>query len=164
MGVLAKLFGVVPQEEIPQLVSIFPDAAKNKVKSGKLPTIIADRIILSNGEICHFVDVSAAITEKKRRQTVHAGGSYHLFKGYTAHLGQSQSVAVPESHFTKGVLYITNQRIIFTARENCFDKKIKALTAMTPYTDGISLQFGSKTYTLLLPDGTVAYEIINMLI
>lgn len=158
------MLGYVPPEQPPQLTSIYPTVAVNKVNSGKLPTIVADKIILQNGEVCHFVDVAAVVTEKKRRMTTHMGGSYHIFKGYTAHLGQSQSIPVSEPHYTRGILYVTNQRIIFVARENGFDKKIKALTALTSYSDGVSLQFGGKTYAVMLPAGTVVHTVIGRLI
>lgn len=164
MGILAKMLGVVPEEQPPQLISIFPAAAASRIHSGSLPTIQADKIILGSGEVCHFVDVGAAYTEKTRRQSVHVGGSYHIMKGYTAHLGQSQSVPVSEPHFTKGVLYITNQRVIFVAHEHGFDKKLKALTAVTPYSDGIALQFGSKSHMILLPDSLTAKLALDMLV
>ena len=164
MGLLSTLFGFVPPEQPPELNSIFPAAAAQKIRNGSLPTIQADKVILSAGEICHFVDVGAAFTEKKRYRSTRTGGSYHMWKGYTAHIGHSDTVPISEPEYTKGVFYITNQRVIFVAKNHGFDKRIKNLTAITPYTDAIGLQFGSKTYNVLLPDGETANLVLNMLI
>ena len=87
-----------------------------------------------------------------------------MWKGYTAHLGHSESVPISEPEYTKGIFYITNERVIFVAKNHGFDKKIKNLTAITPYTDAIGLQFGSKTYNLLLPDGETPKLVLDMLI
>jgi len=164
MGILSSLFGIIPPEQPPVLNTIFPTAAAQKIRNGVLPTIQADKIILSAGEVCHFVDVGAALTGKKKYRRVHSGGSYHMWKGYTAHLGHSESVPISEPEYTKGIFYITNERVIFVAKNHGFDKKIKNLTAITPYTDAIGLQFGSKTYNLLLPDGETPKLVLDMLI
>ena len=164
MGLLSYLLGVVPMEERPQLISIYPAAAATMIQSGSLPTVIADKIILAAGEVCHFVDVGAALTKKIRRRSVYTGGSYRWTKNYTGHHGQSESVPVSEPHFTKGVFYITNQRIIFVSGENGFDQKLSKLTAVTPFKDAIQLQFGSKSHTVLLPDGTIAKMTLDLLL
>lgn len=41
---------------------------------------------------------------------------------------------------------------------------VDRLTAITPYSDGLTLQFGSKSYNLLLPDSETANNAINLLI
>lgn len=164
MGLLSNILGIVPGETSPQVTSIFPPAAALRIQSGNLPRIQADKIILGSGEICHFVDVGVAYTTKTRRQSNHMGGSYHIAKGFTAHFGQTQSVPISEPHYTKGVLYITNQRIIFVAQENGFDKKLKTLTAITPYLDGIAFQFGAKSHIILLPDAYTATLALDLLI
>lgn len=164
MGILSTLFGIIPPEQPPELNTIFPAAAVQKIRSGSLPIIQADKIILSAGEVCHFVDMGAALTEKKKYRRVHSGGSYHMWKGYTAHLGHSESVPISQPEYTKGVFYITNKRVIFVAAKNGFDKKLDKITAVTPYTDAIGLQFGSKTYNILLPDSETAKLTMDLLL
>ena len=164
MGFLSTLFGIIPPEQPPELNTIFPSAAAQKIRNGSLPTIQPDKIILSAGEVCHFVDVGAALTEKKRYRSTRTGGSYHMWKGYTAHIGHSDTVPISEPEYTKGIFYITNQRVIFVASKNGFDKKINKITAVTPYSDAIGLQFGSKTYTILLPDGETAKLTMDLLL
>jgi hypothetical protein len=64
--------------------------------------------------------------------------------------------------YHKGLIYVTNKRIIFISDVNGFDKKYRYLTACVPYADGVKLQFGKTTYTLLVPDGNVLSRIIVM--
>lgn len=164
MGILANIFGYVPPEKEPKLTSIFPPQAAQKIQNGVLPTIQADKLVLVQNEICHFVDIGAAVTERKRYHSIRAGGSYRMFRGYTAHIGQSQSVPVSETVYTKGILYITNKRVIFVAKKNGFDKKLSQLTSISPYSNAIELQFNSKTYTILLADGSIANMVLNLLL
>lgn len=132
--------------------------------AGILPNLQADKLILNSGETCHFVDVAAIITEKKHYESRHDGASFRVFKGFTYHTGDTKSVPVVEPEYTKGILYFTGRRIIFVARKFGFDQKISKLTAVTPYTNGMELQFGNKTFTLLLPDGTIAKAALDLIL
>ena len=69
-----------------------------------------------------------------------------------------------EPEYTKGILYFTGRRIVFVARKFGFDQKISKLTAVTPYANGMELQFGNKTFTLLLPDGTIAKAALDLIL
>lgn len=164
MDILSKFFGFIPPERPPTLISIFPQAAAQRIRSGRLPIIQADKIILGKNEVCHFVDVAALFTTKKRYRSSRHGGSYRITKGFTFHLGNSDTVALDEPEYTKGILYITNTRIIFVANRYGFDQRLNKLTAITPYSDALSLQFGGKSYNLLLPDPSTANMAINLLI
>lgn len=62
----------------------------------------------------------------------------------------------------RGVLYVTNQRIVFQASEKGFDKTYRYLTAVTPYVDACELQFGSKTYNMYVDDGNLLYEVLQL--
>lgn len=64
---------------------------------------------------------------------------------------------------TKGLVYITDKRVIFVADKNAFDKKLSTLTACVPYSNALKLQFGTKTYTLMVPDGRAMSNTINMI-
>ena len=63
----------------------------------------------------------------------------------------------------KGILYITNQRIIFQAKEQGFDKAYRYLTAIQPYSNACEMQFGNKTYCMIVPDGTCLYEALRLI-
>jgi hypothetical protein len=64
--------------------------------------------------------------------------------------------------FKDGVIFVTNERIIFVAPEHGFEKKIKNLTAVVPYTDAVALQFGSQTITLMLPQAQLMAMVLQM--
>ena len=59
-------------------------------------------------------------------------------------------------------LPITNQRVIFVSPENGFEKNLRMLTAIIPYSDAITLQFGSHTITLILPDSQLMAMVLKM--
>ena len=63
----------------------------------------------------------------------------------------------------KGLLYVTNKRIIFVSDKNAFDKKLKSLTAITPYSNAVQLQFSGKTYTVLVPDGGIVSTLVSLI-
>ena len=69
----------------------------------------------------------------------------------------------PTQKKNKGLLYVTNKRIIFVSDKNAFDKKLKSLTAITPYSNAVQLQFSSKTYTVLVPDGGVVSALVSLI-
>lgn len=164
VGIFSNIMGITPPEKPPTLTSIFPPAAAQRIRAGKLPTIQVDKLILEGGEVCRFVDVAAMMTIKKRYRTSRAGGSYRITKGFTFHLGNSETTSTSEPEYTKGLLYITDYRIVFVSNRNGFDQKLKKLTAVTPYSDALSFQFGGKSYPVLLPDPDTANLVINLLI
>ena len=164
MDIISKIMGIIPPEKPPAMISISPSAAAQRIQAGKLPTIQVDKLILEDSEVCRFVDVAAMVTIKKRYRSSRAGGSYRIAKGITFHLGNSETVPMSEPEYTKGILYITDYRIIFVANRNGFDQKLRKLTAVTPYSDALSFQFGGKSYPVLLPDPDTANRVINLLI
>lgn len=165
MGIFTNLFGSNPLvAKPPELHSVFPQVAWQKIQSGKLPTIQSDKLILNAGEICHFVDVAAIVTEKTRYKSRRVGGSYRIWRGFTMHTGDSTSVPITEPEYTKGILFITNKRIVFFAEKYGFDQKIIKLSAKKIYSDAITLQFGNKTYGLLLPNGDIVQAVLDLIL
>lgn len=166
MGFFSELFpNAVPiNDNIP---AIMPQGAINQINNGIIPTMHTDKIMLVKGEACHFADRAIMMTEKVTRhfEGKSNGVSVRLCKGVTYRTGRSKGTPVEEITIekTKGLIYVTNKRIIFVADKNAFDKKYRYLTAVVPYTDGIKFQFGSKTYALLVPDGNALGNIINLI-
>ncbi len=166
MGILSKLFGTggFENDPIPQLNTILPQTVVQTIEAGKLPNLISDKLVLRKGELCHFVDVGAAVTERKHYQSRRRGSSVRIAKGWVLHNGSSTSVPVVTREITRGYLYITNQRIVFVAHKHGFEKRLKQLTAITPYDNGLELQFGDKIYVVALPNGTWAKQVLDQLI
>ena len=148
----------------PSLQSILPSQAINQIRSGKLPDIHADKLVLKAGEKCRYIEMGAIVTQKKYSYRWNSGSSSRWWKGFTHHVNTGESMPMYEPEFTEGFLYFTDERIVFVAGKYGFDKRISKLSAITEYSDAISLQFGDKTYTILLPDGCIAKETLNLLI
>ncbi len=157
-----------PQPKIPQVPSILPDVAKNEILNGRLPHITVDKLFVNRGEICHYADKAILVVEKKRRvvHSHHMGRSMPgLLKGNRWNTGMSTSYVDEdiESEEHRGILYITNKRIIFSSDSVGFDKQYRYLSSVRPYSNAIELQYGSNIYSLFIPDGNIAYSVIQML-
>lgn len=53
-----------------------------------------------------------------------------------------------------------NKRVVFSANKGAFDKKISALSAVTPYQNGIAFQFGDQQYPLETRQPEYIYQIL----
>ncbi len=166
MGILSKIFGTggYADDPIPRLQTILPAAAISKIQAGRLPALQSDKLILKNGEVCHYADVGAVISDRRHYRSGGRGASVNIAKGWTVHTGSRESVPVVTAEVTRGICFITNRRIVFVAKRHGFSKKITDLTAVLSYTDGLDLQFGNKTYRVVLPDGNIAKTVINLLV
>ncbi len=162
MGLLDSLLG--QSNNTPTVTTILPDAAKNEIMAGRLPILNPDSIFPRKGEKIHYVDkalnADIKITKTYQRMGVSTPG---LLKGNRVSFGGGKPIEHEEYVYHAGILYITSQRIIFQAKENGFDKDYKYLSAIVPYNNAIELQFGSKSYTLLVPDGNVANQTIQLI-
>lgn len=164
-SVLNNFRNVIPTNKI---TSIMPPAAINNIYSGNLVQINTDTVLLSNAETCYFIDRAILVTQKNivtRYTGGSSGWSFRLARGINYRTGRRRGVPVREDvkEFTKGILYITNHRIIFAAQKNGFEKNINLLSVITPYRDAVILQFGDTSHTLLLPDGNMVFNVINLL-
>ena len=161
MGFLDALFN---KNQIPTVTTILPDAAKNEIWAGRLPILNTDNIFLKRGEKIHLIDKAINLEEKRVRQTVHHGHSGPgLFKGTRYSHGYAKPIERIEYVQHRGILYITNQRVIFQAKEWGFDKTYRYLTAITPYSNAVELQFGNKTYQLIVNDGNTVYQALQLI-
>lgn len=116
-------------------------------------------IILKPGERCCFQTYAATCVIKKETvgRTASSGGvSVRVAKGVTVHSGRTRGVPIKQDiiHTYPGYFTMTDQRFIMTG-EKGFDLPIGRLTSLVPYNangnEGITLQFGEKTYTILMP-------------
>lgn len=109
---------VFRQPSTPQIQTALPEMVIQEYKKGNLPVLNASKIFLKKGEVCHYFD--KAIYEKKivKKRTVRRNNGYSmpgLFKGTRVHMGGGTSDTVENVSYDsiKGILYITNKRIIF---------------------------------------------------
>ena len=157
-----------PQPQTPIVSTILPDIAKQEILRGRLPILNTNKVFLKNGETCHYID--KAIHEKKtvRKRYVRKSHGYStpgIFKGTRINMGGGNTDVVDNVQYEtfKGILYITNKRIIFVGDANGFDKKIDDLIAITPYSNCVELQFSKDTIKLFVPDGNVTHAVLQQI-
>ncbi len=161
MGFLDALFG--SKNQIPIVTSILPAAAKNEIEAGRLPILNTDKVFLKKGEKIHFIDKAVNLEEKIVKEYHHIGHSTPgLFKGNRWSTGRGKTIERTELVQHRGILYITNQRVIFQAKDWGFDKMYRYLTAITPYTNACEMQFGNKTFCMIVADGNVVYQTLQL--
>ena len=155
-----------PQPKIPVVSTILPDIAKQEILLGRLPILKTNKIFLKKGEVCHYID--KAIYEKKtiRKRTLRRSTGYSmpgLFKGTRINLGSGKTDTVDDIQYDtiRGIIYITNRRIIFVGDQCGFDKKADDLIAITPYTNCIELQFSKEIYKIFVPDGNIPHIVLQ---
>lgn len=164
---VASLFGIHLSEDVPQLQSLVPQRVSNEIMTGQLPKFNPSTIMLGKHETCHFMDKAALVVKQKERtyRTHRTGSSYKVTKNWTIHStnGQAKPVEQEWYEFKEGIVFVTNERIIFVAPEHGFEKKIKNLTATIPYSDAVALQFGSQTINLIIPQSQLMAMVLQML-
>ena len=122
MGFLDYFFG----PSTPTVQSILPPAAVNEIMCGRLPILNTNRVFLRGGETCHYID--KAIYEKKivrkRYERRNRGTSYPgiFFPGIRHHYGKGYTDVTDNVQYEtyRGILYITNRRIIFQGEQGGF--------------------------------------------
>lgn len=163
---LASFFGIHLNEDPPQLQSLVPQRISNEIMTGTHPKFNPSTVMLGKNEICHFMDKAALAVQKSEKiyKSRRNGGSYRVTKNFTIRSGGSTTRPVEQSwyEFKEGVIFVTNERIIFVAPEDGFEKKINNLTAVIPYSDAIALQFGSQTITVMLPQSQLMAMVLKM--
>jgi hypothetical protein len=152
-----------PKQQTQIAVSILPISAKNEIMMNRLPQLNTDKIFLKNGEVCSYIDKAILNIHAKKKITKHVGhSSQGLFKGTRINTGVSKPIEYEEIKQQKGVLYITNKRVIFQASENAFDKQHRYLSSIEPYSNAVLLQYGDKIYELIVPDGGIVEHVLKL--
>ena len=136
--------------------------------TGQLPVVEDAPIILNAGEICHYSQEAYYLETKNvvvgRKSTGGTRSTTFLGVRYSSGGTQSQSIRGDVTTRTEGILTITSERIIFSARKGAFNKKITDLTSLVPEGDTIGFQFGEKYYALQTNTADFAAVIISALL
>lgn len=135
----------------------------------KFPAIYTDAIYLQPGEKCYFSSAVQLIDRKMVKDYLRKsiGASMPgILKGDRWGSGISWKKEIGEheerSIYT-GMLYVTSKRTIFIEKAKGFDKKHTSISAIMPYSDGIEIQYGSKTILLVTDEAIKLYELYEML-
>lgn len=165
MELIANLLKKISKDN--KIPTKMPIGAVDKIKQGILPIMNTSKLLLKNNELCHYVECAVLLTEKivKHKVGTSSGFNFRICKGITYRVGRFNGVPIEEKieEQTKGILYITNKRIVFIANDNSFDKNHRYLTAVEGFNNGIRLQYGNKKMVLLLADGTIAERVMLLL-
>lgn len=153
-----------PKQQMRISESILPIAARNEILAGRLPQLNTDKVFLKQGEFCSYIDKAILNIHIKKRVTQHIGSSAPgLFKGTRINAGMSKPIEYEETKQQKGILYITNKRVIFQAPQNAFDKQHRYLSTIEPYSNAVVLQYGQSTYELIVPDGNIVNQALRLI-
>lgn len=157
-----------PQPSAPTIISILPDVAKQEIKRGRLPILNTNKIFIKPGEQCHYIDKAIYEQKNVKKRYVRKNNGYSmpgLFKGTRINMGGGHTDVVDNVQYEtyRGILYITNKRIIFVGEATGFDKKIDDLVALTPYSNCVELQFSTGTYKIFVPDGNITHAVLQQI-
>ena len=126
--------------------------------------LIRTIFFLKKGEKIHYIDKAINLEIKTKKPYAHIGrSSPGLLQGNRWSAGVAKPIESTELVQHKGILYVTNQRIVFQASEGGYDKTYKTLTAITPYTDACEIQFGNKTYNMIVADGNLLNQVLQLI-
>jgi len=138
------------------------------INDGKLPNIQGTNLNLSTDETCCYMD--KAYTFKDKTITTgytgkHNGVSIRIAKGLSYHTGGSGSQAIRETQRTtyNGILYITTKRVIYTSQNESFDKTFDKITSIQEAQDGLIIQIGSNTYSIVTNTHSEFMKVFNLL-
>lgn len=135
----------------------------------KFPEIYTDDIYLQPGEKCYFSSMVQLIDIKIVKDYLHKslGASMPgLFKGdrWGSAISWRKEIGEHEERSAyMGMLYVTSKRTIFVEKTKGFDKRHTSISAIMPYSDGLEIQYGSKTYLLMTDDAMQLYELYEMM-
>ena len=129
------------------------DSALTLIEQGGLPVIVGTPVILEEGETAHYY-APAIRSVTKTRVVGHKGGgagvSVRVAKGVSVRTGggSSQNVRSDVTDDFTGAVILTNRRLVFLHNQAGFECKLSSVSALTPLSDSILIQSGSKSYQL----------------
>lgn len=140
----------------------------NAINNGKLPNIQGTNLNLAKDEICHYMDRGYTYKDKTitTGYTGKSGGlSIRIMKGVSYQTGTGNSRAIRETQRTtyNGILYITTNRVIFTSQYESFDKAFDKITSIQETKDGLIIQIGSHTYSIIIETHSEFMKVFNMI-
>lgn len=147
--------------------SLMGSAGIKAINEGKLPNIQVKNLNLAVDETCCYADNAYTFKDKTitTGYTSRTNGvSIRLAKGLSYRTGGGNSQAIRQNQRTtyNGVLYITNRRIIFTSQDESFDKTFDKITSVQEMSDGLLIQIGSHTYSIITKTHSEFIKVFNM--
>lgn len=140
-----------------------------QIQGGVLPVLSSVPVVLEEGEVAHFfAPARRYITKKKAVGRTGSGGgvSVRVAKGVSVRSGggASQTVYDDVTDAFDGLAVLTNRRIVFLAKQNGFDCKLSAISAILPEGDGLMIQAGAKNYRLAVSQQGYFSKALDMVV
>lgn len=166
-----SIFDVQKPNPMPELLpsqTILPTAAICQIESNSLTELNVPSLVLHKNEKCRFVDKCYRINETQMTRNIRKSCGMSMpslfFKGVRYHSGSSYTSPVTEvqMQYIPGYLYITDRRILFTAKQCSMDKTLKSLSNYIPYSNAIGMQFGSTVVNFILPRPDLASKTLQI--
>ena len=172
MGFLDNLFGMQPSArypEMPQIETALTPATINAMRKGIFRPIAVSKLVLSSGEICYYCDCAVAITQRMQvvgRKRNGGGFSVRVLRGLTYHSRDDGSDVIRDwvPEYTRGKLYVTNKRIVFTAESSAFSNPLSKMVAFHESEGNLVLQFGSMSKKIYTPTVDCAVKAIEYVV
>lgn len=135
----------------------------------ELPIVSSSGIMLNPDEVCHY-QANASSIRSKNVVTGYTSGSvgmnFRIAKGVSIRTGSSKGAPIRQNvvDSVPGMLYITNQRILFLCSRDAFDKPYSSISAINISDDILLIQFGNKSYCLSVSKPKRLNQILTMAI
>lgn len=137
--------------------------------SDSFPVIPTSDIYLQAGEKCYFKGIIQLVDSKIQKDYIHKSLGHStpgLLKGnrwgssvsWLKEIGEHTEV-----QYYTGVLYVTNKHSIFVEKTKEYDKRHTSISAINEYSDGLEIQYGSKTFVIMTDEANRIYELYEML-
>lgn len=122
----------------------------------RLPVIEESPIYLK-GDVLHYLEPATLLITKNKMvgRTGKTGGiSVRLAKGIYARTGSYGGTPIYKdvTYTFNGQLAVTNNRILFIHPQKGFEIRLKDISLIDPYSDGVSIQTKSKAYSFMLKE------------
>lgn len=127
------------------------DNLKMEYQTNGLPTVQADSIKLTKGEVCHFVG-NASFCKMKQEIVGYAGGSrgisVRVIKGVSFRIGNYKGHSIKKQVIKRNVgkIYLTSKKIIFSSIKNSSTIKINDIIALNIFEKLLQIQTDQKSY------------------
>jgi len=138
---------------------------------GEVPTRQCSCPVPLRGEICHWEEPSGLLIERKKREYVGGYGSVSvpvpLLHGVRARIGGFKGVPVDRTVHEdggRGILHITNQRILFTGQEHSVATPYTKVLGIVLYADGFEIHTSAakKPGIFLVPHPDLTKELLTL--
>ena len=133
------------------------------------PVIPTNDIYLQSGEKCYFKGIIQLVETKVQKDYIHKSlgrSTPGLLKGnrWGSSVSWRKEIGEhTEAQYFTGILYVTNKRSIFVEKTKGYDKRHTSISAISEFSDGLEIQYGSKTFVIMTEAANRLYELYDKL-